>query len=184
MRIGFNLSNPSGGGAAAFVVPSAFTIGFIGGTLSNDALTELSGITYSNKSNDYLWAAGDSGSPQDIYPIRWNGDPYDTVDVTGATNTDWEDMSAASVGGNDYIYISESQVGDDVEADAGNDEVYITNGAQIGSDVELGSGDDFLSWTGGYIEDEIRGGSGSDEWCRKVVPAHLLRLRTSCLVRG
>lgn len=87
---------------------AGFTGNMMLGALSDPTETELSGICYSNKSTAYMWAVGDSGSAQDLIPVRWNGKKLTAVDVVGASNTDWEDISVASVSGTDYIYISDT----------------------------------------------------------------------------
>jgi hypothetical protein len=69
--------------------------------LPTPTLDETSGIVYTNGD---LWTHNDSGNPPAIYKIDPSaGAILQTVNVTNATNVDWEDITADD----DYIYIGD-----------------------------------------------------------------------------
>lgn len=69
--------------------------------LSTPLLNETSGLTFINGK---LWTFNDSGNANDIYRIDTaSSTVYQTVDISNATNTDWEDMAS----NNDYLFIGD-----------------------------------------------------------------------------
>ena len=69
--------------------------------LSAPLLNESSGLTFINGK---LWTFNDSGNANDIYRIDTSTSTvYQTVDISNATNTDWEDMTS----NNDYLFIGD-----------------------------------------------------------------------------
>src|SRR6188768_3637663 len=70
-------------------------------SLSAPLLNETSGLTFINGK---LWTFNDSGNANDIYRVDTSTSTvYQTVDISNATNVDWEDMTS----NNDYLYIGD-----------------------------------------------------------------------------
>ncbi len=69
--------------------------------LSTPLIDETSGVEFlSNK----LWTFNDSGNPNAIYRVDTASNTvYQTVTISNATNTDWEDMTS----NNDYLFIGD-----------------------------------------------------------------------------
>lgn len=70
-------------------------------TLASPTLDESSGVIYTDGA---LWTHNDSGNPPAIYRIdESNGSILQTVNVTNATNVDWEDITADD----NYFYVGD-----------------------------------------------------------------------------
>lgn len=70
-------------------------------SLSAPLLNETSGLTFINGK---LWTFNDSGNANDIYRVDTSTSTvYQTVDISNATNVDWEDMTS----NNDYLFIGD-----------------------------------------------------------------------------
>lgn len=63
-------------------------------SLANPALKELSGLTRSYASTDWLWAHNDSGDAPRLFRVGLDGRDGDVVSVPQATATDWEDIAS------------------------------------------------------------------------------------------
>jgi PKD repeat protein len=69
--------------------------------LSTPLLNESSGLTFFDGK---LWSFSDSGNPNDIYRIDTvTNTIFQTVEVSNATNVDWEDMAS----NNDYLFVGD-----------------------------------------------------------------------------
>jgi hypothetical protein len=75
-------------------------------------LHEASGIAASRRTPGLLWAINDSGEPM-IYGVNEVGETKARVRVTGASLTDWEDLSVAPCATGDCLYIAD--IGDNDE---------------------------------------------------------------------
>lgn len=62
-------------------------------TVSDPALTEVSGLAASARQPGVLWAISDSGAPAELVAIDLDGRALATVAVQGAENVDWEDLA-------------------------------------------------------------------------------------------
>ncbi|MBL0340064.1 MAG: hypothetical protein IPP71_03590 [Bacteroidetes bacterium] len=70
-------------------------------SLSAPLLNESSGLTFINGK---LWTFNDSGNANDIYRVDTaTSTVYQTVDITNATNVDWEDMTS----NNDFLFVGD-----------------------------------------------------------------------------
>jgi PKD repeat protein len=70
-------------------------------TLSTPLLNETSGIAFLDGK---LWTFCDSGNPNDIYRIDTTTNTvFQTVDISNATNVDWEDMTTSE----DHLFIGD-----------------------------------------------------------------------------
>ncbi|XP_067656454.1 uncharacterized protein [Haliotis asinina] len=91
------------------------------GYFTDDDLYDISGIALSLSFDDLLYAANDKSSSSnlnDFYVVNvTTGEVLNTIEVTGATNHDWEDMAVApcsSAGSKPYcIYIGDIGEGKD-----------------------------------------------------------------------
>lgn len=64
------------------------------GTVSSEALVELSGTAASRATPGVVWAHNDSRDGPTVYAIGPSGEDLGRFDVPGATAFDWEDMAA------------------------------------------------------------------------------------------
>jgi hypothetical protein len=70
---------------------------------------ESSGLAASQRHPGIFWTHGDSGGEPEIYAVRADGSLAGTVRVTGATNTDWEDIARGPCpGGGDCLYVADT----------------------------------------------------------------------------
>lgn len=102
------LSRPLSDTGSTYSIPAAFQGSFLTGSVSDERLNEVSDIACSFESTLYFWALEDSGASAVIHPVRWNGITEAEVSISGASNTDWESMGSASIGGTNYIYIGDT----------------------------------------------------------------------------
>jgi PKD repeat protein len=69
--------------------------------LQTPLLNESSGLTFLDGK---LWSFSDSGNPNDIYRIDTvTNTIFQTVDISNATNVDWEDMTSSS----NYLFVGD-----------------------------------------------------------------------------
>lgn len=85
------------------------------GTITAEALPEVSGLTAASALSGGWWVLNDSGNPPDLHLISAKGKLVATVGVSGASNGDWEDLaSAPAPGGRRFLYIGD--IGDNDHA--------------------------------------------------------------------
>lgn len=80
------------------------------GIVQDRRLTEISGIDSSLKYPDCYWVHNDSGNPADVFLISSSGYTLAKVNLSGAVNVDWEDITVCELNGKPYICIAD--VGD------------------------------------------------------------------------
>ncbi len=78
--------------------------------VQNRRLVEMSGVAPSQRTDEYLWVHNDSGDQPQIYAVDRQGRDVGTVEVSGATAIDWEDM--ASFKWNDEPWLIVADTGD------------------------------------------------------------------------
>lgn len=89
------------------------------GTVVDPALDEISGLVF--RGGRY-WVVEDSGGPASLVALSGDGVPFGTMALTGATNTDWEDLAAGpGPDGVPSLYV----------ADIGDNEGVRTDGVQV-----------------------------------------------------
>jgi len=78
-------------------------------------IDEASGIIDSKINPGCLWVEQDSGNPPDLYLLQHNGNLLKHINIYGAQNRDWEDISMGPgpVPGLDYLYIAD--IGDNLK---------------------------------------------------------------------
>ena len=96
-------------------------------------LDEASGIADSKSNPGYLWVQQDSGNPNDISLLSYDGTFLKKVNIKTGVNRDWEDMVTANgpVAGNNYISLAD--IGDNGLAFP---EYYIYRFAEPGATVD------------------------------------------------
>lgn len=96
-------------------------------------LDEASGIADSKLNPGYLWVQQDSGNPNDIALLSYDGTFLKKVNIKTSVNRDWEDMALATgpVAGTNYIYLAD--IGDNGLAFA---EYYIYRFAEPGKAMD------------------------------------------------
>lgn len=78
------------------------------GTLESQMLKEVSGLAASRSITNTLWVHNDSGDTARFFAIGTGGNLVGTYSLTGATATDWEDMSIGpKPGGGNYLYFAD-----------------------------------------------------------------------------
>ena len=71
-------------------------------------LSEISGLAVSRSFLGSLWVHEDSGNPAAFYRLSTGGALQSTITLSGAPNTDWEDMAIGSKpGGGSYLYLGD-----------------------------------------------------------------------------
>jgi T5SS/PEP-CTERM-associated repeat protein len=96
-------------GSVSFGQTPQFSAGITRGTIQNSAVTEASGIVASHLNANILWTHNDSGHPAQIFPMTPAGANLGTYTISGASNTDWEDIAIGPgpASGAQYIYIGD-----------------------------------------------------------------------------
>lgn len=95
-------------------------------------LDETSGLALSRADSELLWTHNDSGGEPEIFAVRPEGDVVRTVEVAGARNRDWEDISAGPCPGGHCLYIGD--IGDN---QAEHSELTIYRVEEPGPDVRV-----------------------------------------------
>ncbi|MDZ4821697.1 MAG: PEP-CTERM sorting domain-containing protein [Planctomycetota bacterium] len=110
MLVIFIYSTANAASAATFTYPPA-----IAGTVTAPAIDEASGLVASRSNANVLWTHNDDGGPI-LFALSTTGQLLGTYSLTGATNTDWEDISigAGPEPGVDYLYVTNSASGGNV----------------------------------------------------------------------
>lgn len=78
------------------------------GKITSNEIQESSGLAASRCRKDILWTHNDSAGGPLLYAIRMNGERIETRTVSGAKNTDWEDIAIRKdTDGKCYLYIGD-----------------------------------------------------------------------------
>lgn len=80
------------------------------GRVSDPLLSEISGLAVTRMSNDRLWAINDSGGEAALYLLDASGNYLGKVEVSGASNNDWEELASFTWEGRPHLLIAD--VGD------------------------------------------------------------------------
>lgn len=87
------------------------------GRVSDPLLAEISGLAVTRMSNERLWAINDSGGEAALYLLDAQGTYLGKVEVTGATNNDWEELATFTWEGRPHLLIAD--VGDNANQKPG-----------------------------------------------------------------
>ncbi|HEX8833936.1 MAG TPA: hypothetical protein VF719_07030 [Abditibacteriaceae bacterium] len=82
--------------------------------LADARIDESSGLAASRRYPGLLWTHNDSGDAARLFLVNQTGATLAEVELRGAGALDWEDMAAAGVGEDGWIYVAD--VGDNLEA--------------------------------------------------------------------
>lgn len=82
--------------------------------ISNRQLKEVSGLAVSTLNRGVIWALNDSGDKSILYALDGEGNDLGSIEVVGAPNVDWEDLSAFRWHGKSYLLVAD--VGDNLRA--------------------------------------------------------------------
>jgi hypothetical protein len=76
----------------------------------NEGLRETSGIAESRRTPGVYWSHNDSGRDPDLFAVGADGRHLGKMRVTGATNTDWEDIASGPCpgGGPACLYLADT----------------------------------------------------------------------------
>ncbi|NNF51465.1 MAG: hypothetical protein HKN59_03410 [Gammaproteobacteria bacterium] len=77
------------------------------GRITDPVLAEVSGLAVTRWSDDRLWAINDSGGEPALYLLDGKGVYLGKVEVTGATNVDWEELATFYHEGRPHIVIAD-----------------------------------------------------------------------------
>jgi hypothetical protein len=80
------------------------------GSMENRQLEELSGLAFSKRSRDILWAINDGGHGAVVYAAAVDGTDLASIRIGRARNVDWEDLASFSYADKHYLMIAD--VGD------------------------------------------------------------------------
>jgi len=78
------------------------------GVFADPDLDEVSGMAASRAQPGLFWAEDDSGNGEKLMLIQGDGTRVATVQVTGATNVDWEDLDSFDLDGKHYLLIADT----------------------------------------------------------------------------
>lgn len=79
----------------------------IPGNLEDAAITEASGIVFSRRESDLLWAHNDSGAKARLYAFDAGGKSRGRLKLKRADNKDWEDITAFSMDERAYLLVAD-----------------------------------------------------------------------------
>lgn len=75
--------------------------------LHSPAVTEGSGLAVSPTDKNFMWVVNDSGGTNEIHLFNTDGTSRGSVPISGANNTDWEDMASFTLNGQSYLLIAD-----------------------------------------------------------------------------
>jgi hypothetical protein len=86
------------------------------GNIASNAITELSGLVASRRSDGVWWGNNDSGDSARVFAFGDDGRDLGTYELSGATAVDWEDIAAGPgpTAGTNYLYAAD--IGDNARA--------------------------------------------------------------------
>ncbi len=77
--------------------------------VQNRRLVEMSGVAPSQRTDEYLWVHNDSGDQPQIYAVDRQGRDVGTVEVSGATAIDWEDMASFKWNDEPWLIVADTR---------------------------------------------------------------------------
>lgn len=86
------------------------------GTIAASAVTELSGLVASRRTEGVWWGHNDSGDTARIFAFGGNGNDFGSYALSGATAIDWEDIAAGPGPLADTAYLYVADIGDNARA--------------------------------------------------------------------
>ena len=92
-----------------------FTTGDNAGTVSISGLVECSGLVASRNNVSVLWAHNDSNNPPQLFALDTQGRLLGIYNLTGAANTDYEDIGIGPGPLPNVSYLYVGDIGDNAE---------------------------------------------------------------------
>jgi hypothetical protein len=86
------------------------------GNIANNAITELSGLVSSRRTNGVWWANSDSGDSARLFAVGEKGRSLGEFRFAGATATDWEDIGIGPGPKTGVRYLYAADIGDNAKA--------------------------------------------------------------------
>jgi hypothetical protein len=86
------------------------------GEIAKNAITELSGLVSSRRTNGVWWANNDSGDSARLFAIGDDGRPLGEFHLAGANATDWEDIGIGPGPKAGVTYLYAADIGDNAKA--------------------------------------------------------------------
>jgi hypothetical protein len=97
-----------GGGTGTDGPCSSFAPAVEMGAVADADLDELSGLVVSRQNPGVLWTHEDSGGAAVLYALDQSGLTVATLQIEGATNTDWEDLALGPCDAGTCLYIGDT----------------------------------------------------------------------------
>ena len=85
------------------------------GNVASDAITELSGIVSSRRTNGVWWVNNDSGDSARLFAVGTDGRSLGEFQLAGATATDWEDIGIGPGPQAGVKYLYAADIGDNAK---------------------------------------------------------------------
>lgn len=86
---------------------SEFPADILSGTITDEQISEASGITVSRVNPDLIWLNNDSENGAALYGVNEQGKHLATMHISGTTNIDWEDLASFEYNQKSYIVIAD-----------------------------------------------------------------------------
>jgi len=86
------------------LVSSRLTSGYI----TSEKISEASGIAISRINQGIMWINNDSGNSATLYAVNMQGKHIATLNISGVTNYDWEDLATFNYQDNNYLLIADT----------------------------------------------------------------------------
>jgi len=90
--------------------PSKSTVAFhaeIIAEIVDPRISEISGMALSRRAENILWVINDSGDAPRLYAINTEGEIIAVVEIRGAENFDWEDLTSLEIDGEPHLLIAD-----------------------------------------------------------------------------
>jgi len=89
-----------------FISPATIKRPQTTGNLASAKFVEVSGLATSLRDPDLLWVINDSGNSAQLHALSRNGSSRGSW-LVSANNRDWEDLAAATINGEPYLFIGD-----------------------------------------------------------------------------
>ena len=78
------------------------------GYITSDKISEASGIAVSHINQGIIWINNDSGNSATLYAVNAQGSHIATLNISGVTNYDWEDLATFNYQGDNYLLVADT----------------------------------------------------------------------------
>ncbi len=98
------------GGTLASLTEAKFSGARYAGYVTDQGVSEASGMTFSRVESDRLWLLNDSGNAPSLHAMTASGEAIAQLTIEGIENRDWEDLASVELDGSALLVIGD--VGD------------------------------------------------------------------------